>query len=551
MAALADMIWNKKKNPNRASALMEEDDGDSLAMQDDQDGGSEEGGGSTEEEPAEPPEGGRDYLQQEDSEPTEPQQNVWQESEANPPGTVVRPLSESTEGQAQGQADNDLPSSEAPLSAQATAGAPATTVHRPRPALDAYQKQLASVPAMPKPKLWQQVLAGAAGGLAGYSNAAGTRAAKIDSRPAVRNILYGNYDRQMGNWKAQTGQMEKAADLETHLERTDVMAETARARQKAYEAMEIRAEAMRKREENRVPGLSKDQIETNSRNERAKYAQQQGWSEEKVPGMTQWVATGKFGVAKTAVEPKVPAKYFGMNPTDAAAAAAADNKLAQDRTRSQIRRLDRPSASANGEPKPLSRMQQITSERRLDLDKQNAYYALEFDYKPALKAIWNNRILTPEQKQQQADRLTAEHEQKKNEIELKYAGTLSNITQQEFTPYNYRKGQPANGGQGQQSQEQQQQVTPPPPAPPPSAPVARPSFIPGSVNRGMPTQQAPPPQQQQQQATQASTPGIAPPNNKPKVASQAQIQAFAVKHNMTVDQATRQALHEGFTVLGR
>lgn len=502
MAALADMIWDKKRNPNRASALMENDDGDSLAM-----------GGDSAGEEEEPAGGGGNYLegqsQPEEEGASEPAQDQTPESEeSGQVGSEVRPLSESIEAQDQGQNNDDLPSSEGALSAQAT-GAPSTTVHRPRPALDAYQKQLASAPTMPKPKLWQQILAGAAGGLAGYSNAAGTRAARIDSRPAVRNILYGNYDRQMGNWNARTGQMEKAADLETKLERTDVMAETARARQKAYEAMEVRAEAMRKREENRPTPLSRDQIETNSRNDRAKYAQQQGWTEEKVPGMTQWVATGKFGVAKSAVEPKVPAKYFGMNPTDAAAAAARDNDLARGKTIAATQRLQRGPVDRS-EITPAQRDRMLRQARN---DKANAYRNL-LAYKAA------------KMKEEDVDPATLQQEINghKQQIEDQFAQSVSDATGQDVQPfqYDFRKGE-AIGGGGR------------PPSTAPVQPPAQPPTAPPRAQQQAPQQRMAPPQQQ----------------HGAKTATPADIQRFAIKYNMTPDQAIQRALHEGYTVLGR
>lgn len=83
-----------------------------------------------------------------------------------------------------------------------------------RAAQDAYVAAMKTAPAPDKPKLWQRIAAGAVGGLAGYSNASGTRAPQIDPSGAVNAILYPGYGQKLATYERDLAGKKLAAEQE-------------------------------------------------------------------------------------------------------------------------------------------------------------------------------------------------------------------------------------------------------------------------------------------------------------------------------------------------
>lgn len=86
-----------------------------------------------------------------------------------------------------------------------------------RSAYDIYQEHLGTRPELPDPSKrpwWAKVLAGAAGGLAGYVNARGRLRHPIDASPLTERLAYGDYPERLRDWENRRDDLYRSAGQE-------------------------------------------------------------------------------------------------------------------------------------------------------------------------------------------------------------------------------------------------------------------------------------------------------------------------------------------------
>jgi hypothetical protein len=172
-------------------------------------------------------------------------------------------------------------------------------------------------PTAPNPKWWQKVAAAGLGAAAGYSNASG-RGRPIDVSGAAGAIMGApQHQRKLSDWldrvsaanaEVGAGESDLATALKVRGADTEDALRSAQAGQARSTAKynEHRADTERNRFKDTKAGVldtqtgqivQAPQSDIAKLNERDAHAKRQGWTERTHPGVTAWVAEGKWGAS--------------------------------------------------------------------------------------------------------------------------------------------------------------------------------------------------------------------------------------------------------------
>lgn len=411
---------------------------------------------------------------------------------------------------------------------------PGPAGRKPTPALDALRSHNDRIPAPDKPNLGQKIAAVGAGVVEGLVNS-GQRT-RINMQPFIQEMSRPGYARAMEQWQIEDEKLKRNADLETREDLTDQSRKTQEARRATYEAQTARANRPSTpiAQKPAAPkAYAPEEVE-----ERQRYADSKGWTEENTPGLRSWVLTGSYH------EPKPKAEPAGPKATGAYAhiPEAEREDFARRELNAKIAKAERQPQGRGGggggddKPKPMSAYQIASMKQRLNQEVQQNYAQAEEDRKRKILELRNSyraKLSSADagaraQSQQEFDQMLAQidddHLKRKQGIENYYKMQLEEIAGAPQSRFDYTQ------------QKRPPQVLQVPQVPPQVPQSARPTA----------PQSAAPMAPVAPMASPAPSPG-APVGGKQ--VTRDKVAAFAQRRGMSYQQAKQIAESEGYRVL--